>query len=441
MKKIATIKQKIERFNKVISVQGDKSLSIRWALIASQALGVSKAFNLLESEDVKATLKVLNKLGVKIKTKKNYVMIYGNGLNSFSFKNNTVINAQNSGTLARLILGVLAKSEKSIILKGDRSLSKRDFSRVIKPLNYFGVRIKSNKNKLPITITGTKFLKPIFYEEIKGSAQVKSCIMLAALNSPGVTKIKSIPSRDHTERFFKHIKIPIKIIKKKKFDIVEIKGLKQYRAFNYQIPGDISSSAFFIVLTLLSKDSKLLIKNVNINRTRTGIIDILNKMNAKIQLLNKRIYHSEEVADIYIKSSKSLKSINCPDKFNSRSIDEFLLIFLASAKAKGISFFKNIEELRHKESDRLKFASKFLKMIGIKVKETKNSLKIYGNPNLKLKGSYEVKNFEKDHRACMLSFIAALTLGGKWKISDTDSINTSFPKFIDIIKKIGAKIY
>ena len=440
MKKTALIKKKIDCFNKTISVQGDKSLSIRCALIASQALGVSKVYNLLESEDVKSTLKALSRLGIKIIYKKNYYEIYGNGLNGFSFSNNTVVNAQNSGTLARLILGVLAKSNNSVILKGDNSLARRDFSRVIKPLNYFGVKIKSNNNKLPIKTKGTEFLKPIFYEELKGSAQVKSCIMLAALNSPGITKIKCVPSRDHTERFFNHIKVPIKKTRKKGFDIIEVKGQKQYRSFNYKIPGDISSAAFFIVLTLLSKDSKILIKNLNVNKSRTGIIDILNRMNAKIKLKNRRVYKSEDIADIYVESSRSLKSINCPKIFNSRAIDEFLLIFLACAKAKGISYFKNIGELRHKECDRLKFAAKFLKMIGIKSIETKDSLKIYGNPNLSLNGEYEIKNYEKDHRVCMLSFIGALTLGGKWKIKDIDSINTSFPKFVDIIKKVGAKI-
>ena len=146
MKKIAIIKEKIDCFNKTISVQGDKSISIRWALIASQALGISRAYNLLESEDVKSTLKALSKLGIKINYKKNYHEIYGNGLNGFSFSNNTVIDAQNSGTLARLILGVLAKSNNTIILKGDSSLARRDFSRVIKPLNYFGVKIKSTSS-------------------------------------------------------------------------------------------------------------------------------------------------------------------------------------------------------------------------------------------------------------------------------------------------------
>ena len=164
-------------------------------------------------------------------------------------------------------------------------------------------------------------------------------------------------------------------------------------------------------------------------------------MNAKIYIKNKRIYKGENIADILVKSSNRLKAINCPAKMNSRSIDEFLLIFLVCSLAKGVSKFKNIGELRNKETDRLKFANNFLKKIGIKTKINKDNLKIYGNPNLKLNKTYEIKNFDKDHRACMVSIIAALVLGGKWKINDVDSINTSFPKFISILKKIGAKIH
>ena len=194
------------------------------------------------------------------------------------------------------------------------------------------------------------------------------------------------------------------------------------------------------MLTILSENSEMIIKNININKSRTGIIEILKKMNADIKLVNKKIYNGEEISDILIKSSKNLKSIKCPAEINSRAIDELILIFLVCAKAKGISYFKNIQELRHKESDRLKLSSIFLKMIGIKVEETYGSLKIYGNPNLELKKSYVVKNFMKDHRIFMMACIAALTLGGKWKIHDPDSIKTSFPKFLSILKSVGAKI-
>ena len=408
--------------------------------MASQAVGKSKAFNILNSEDVNSALMSLKKLGIKIKIKNNYCEIFGKGLNGFSYKKNTTINAGNSGTFARLIMGVLASSSNSVIIKGDKSLSSRDFGRVIKPLNLFGVKINSKKNKLPLKIKGNSFLRPIYYFEEKGSAQVKSCIMLSALNTFGETTIKCKKSRDHTEKLFKYLKLPIKIYKNKNFEIIKIKGKKQYNGFDYKIPGDISSASFFIALTLLGNNSKILLKNINVNKSRTGILDILKKMNAKVKLKNKKIYNGESVADISISSANELKSINCPTNFNSRCIDEFLIIFLICAKAKGVSYFRNLKELRNKESDRLKISINFLKMIGIKVSSKSNNLKIYGNPNLKLKKSYLVKNFKKDHRVFMMSCVAALTLGGKWKILDKDSINSSFPKFLKILKNIGAKI-
>ena len=193
-------------------------------------------------------------------------------------------------------------------------------------------------------------------------------------------------------------------------------------------------------LTLLSKNSQLIIKNVNINESRIGIIKILNQMNAKIEFLNKKNYKGENIADLYIKSSNNIKSINCPQSINSSAIDEFLLIFLCAAKAKGISTFKNLSELNKKESPRLDIAIKFLRMIGVKVLRKKNDIKIFGKPEIELKKSYIVKNFRKDHRVFMMSCIAALTLGGKWKIYDKDAINTSFPKYINILNNLGAKI-
>ena len=440
MKNTLFISNKIKKFNKNIFVQGDKSLSIRWALMASQAIGKSRAYNLLNSEDVKSTLNAIRKLGIKVQKKKNYCEINGQGLNGFSSKNNVTINAGNSGTLSRLLPGVLVKSKNSIKIVGDKSLSKRDFSRIIKPLSAFGVKILSKKNKLPLKIKGTDFLRPIEYDELKGSAQVKSCIMLAALNTPGITKIRALRSRDHTERLFKFLKIPININKQKNIDIIEINGQFHYKSFNFRIPGDISSCSAFLVLTLLSKNSEILIKNINVNKTRTGIIDILKKMNAKIKLKNKRLYNGEEIADINVKSTKYLKAVRNSPSNNSRYIDELPLIFYACACAKGVSYFKNLGELRQKECDRLKFSARLLKMIGIKVIETKDSLKIFGNPNLELNDNYVIKNFDKDHRACILSCIVALTLGGRWKIHDANSINTSFPNFLSILKSLGAKI-
>ncbi|MDC0043786.1 3-phosphoshikimate 1-carboxyvinyltransferase [Candidatus Pelagibacter sp.] len=440
MAKSINIKKTISPFSKILKISGDKSLSIRWALTASQANGKSKAYNLLMSEDILSTLKCLKKLGVKIKIKKKYCEINGLGLNGFKYKKNLILNAGNSGTLGRLILGLLVKSPFKIKLIGDKSLSKRDFSRVIIPLKKFGAEFfPKNKSTLPILIKGSNTLKPINYYEKKGSAQCKSSVMYAALNVSGKTIIKAKKSRDHTEILFKNLNLPIKVKKEKNHDLIELEGKKNIKSFNYNIPSDISSGAFFIVLTLLSKNSNLVIKNVNINPSRTGVITILNKMGGKIKIKNRKIYKGEKTADIYVKSIKLFKSINCPIKFNSSAIDEFLIIFLVAAKSKGVSYFKGLSELNQKESPRLKLGSKILNMMGVKTKATNDSLKIYGNPSLRLNKNYQIKNYLKDHRIFMMTTIAALTLGGNWKIHDYDSIKSSFPSFLNTIKKLDKK--
>ena len=432
--------EKIKPYNKKIKVNGDKSLSIRWILLASQAIGKSKAYNILMSEDVLAAINAIKKLGVKVKMHKDYCEIFGNGINNFKYKKNLTIDAKNSGTLSRLILGLLIKSPKKIKIIGDKSLSKRDFSRITLPLEKFGAKFYyKTKNKLPLSILGTQSVKGIKYLENKGSAQCKSSVMLAALNASGTTSIKAKKSRNHSELLFKYLKIPIKIKKTKKYDFIDIKQPRKIKAFNYQIPGDISSSAFFIVLTTLATNSKLLIKNVNINPSRTGVITILNKMGAKITLKKQRNYRGEKISDILIKSSNNLRAINCPPKLNSSAIDEFLVIFLAAAKAKGISYFKDVAELNQKESPRLNWGSKILNMMGVKTELTKDSIKIYGQPNLEIIKSITIKNYLKDHRIFMMSTIAALACGGKWKIHDKDSVNTSFPSFLKIINKISSK--
>ena len=442
MTNLIRINKKISPFDKEIIIDGDKSLSIRWVLFASQATGISKGYNLLMSEDVMAALDSIKKLGIKVKLHKNYCEIFGNGINGFKYKKNLTINAKNSGTLGRLILGLLIKTPLKIKLIGDKSLSKRDFSRVTIPLKKFGAKFyyKTN-NKLPLSILGSESTKGISYLENRGSAQCKSSIMFAALNSVGATSIKAKKSRNHSELLFKYLKIPIKIKKSKNYDFINIHKPEKINPFNYKIPGDISSSAFFMVLTTLSNNSRLLIKNVNINPSRTGVIKILKKMGAKISLNNQKNYRGEKIADILITSSNNLRAINCPPELNSSAIDEFLIIFLAAARAKGTSYFKDISELNQKESCRLDLGSKILNMMGVKTKLTKNSIKIHGQPNLQIKKIITIKNYLKDHRIFMMSTIAALTCGGEWKIHDQDSINTSFPSFLKVIRKLNKKSY
>ena len=438
MSDIFVIKKKINNFyNKIVRVSGDKSLSIRWVLLASLAKGKSRALNLLYSDDIKASINIIKKLGVKVRLKKDFCEIYGKGLNGYKYKKNITLDAQNSGTLGRLILGLLINSDKTIKIIGDKSLSKRDFKRIADPLRKFGAKLKlTNNRNLPLNILGTKNLKPIKYYENRGSAQCKSSIIFAGLRTEGTTIIKAKKSRDHTELLLKYLKLPISILKTKRYDLIKIKKAEKINSFKYHIPSDISSASFFIVLTCLTENSSLTVKNVNINPSRVGIVIILKKMGVKIILKNKRFYKGELIADIFVKSSKKLKSINCPSSLNTSSIDEFLLIFLVAAKAKGVSFFKNLNELNQKESPRLKWGSKILNSMGIKNIVTDNSIKIFGNPDINIKKKIIIKNYLKDHRIFMSSAVAALAFGGEWHLHNKNSINTSFPNFLKILKEM-----
>ena len=308
------------------------------------------------------------------------------------------------------------------------------------PLSKFGSKFKLYKNKyLPLTIYGNQYLNGIkFYEKI-GSAQCKSSVIFAGLRAKGTTLIKAKKSRDHTELLCKHLKLPVQIKKKKNYDEIKVKKVKTIKPLNYNIPSDISSAAFFIVLTALNKGSELTIKNVNINPSRIGVITILKKMGIKIKLKNIKIYKNEKIANIYVEGSNKIKPINCPANLNSGAIDEFLIIFLIAAKANGVSYFKNIEELNKKESPRLKWGAKILNLMGIKTLTTNSSIKIFGNPHLKINKKIIIRNFLKDHRIFMTSMIAALSFGGIWSIYDKDSIKTSFPNFLKIINDLKKK--
>ena len=403
------IKKKLKDFNKKIVVSGDKSISIRWVLFASLASGNSKAENLLISEDVKAAIKTVRKLGIKVISNNKFCKIFGKGINGFNYKRNLTLNAENSGTLGRLILGFLINTTKPIKLIGDKSLSTRDFKRISDPLSKFGGVFKlKNKKNLPLTIYESKNLRPISYLENRGSAQCKSAVIFAGMRTSGTTLIKAKKSRNHTELMCKYLKLPVTVENKKNYDLIKVKKVKEIKPFDYKIPSDISSSAFFIILTALSKNSKLLIKDVNINPTRIGIISILKKMGVNIIFQNQKIYKGEKLADIKIEGGKKLKAINCPANLNSGAIDEFLVIFLVAAKAKGISYFKDLAELNQKESPRLKWGAKILNMMGVKNIVTNSSIKIYGNPNLEIRKKIIIKNYLKDHRVFMTSVIASI---------------------------------
>ena len=440
MKKISVlINNKIKRIKKNIVVEGDKSISHRSLLIASQCIGISKINNLLESEDVKNTIKCLKKLGVKILKKNKKYIVYGNGLGSFKNPKSNVLYAGNSGTLARMLFPLLGtQSNLKVKIIGDKSLNKRDMKRIIIPLSKIGsIFYPKNKTTLPLTIEGTSMPLAQKHFETIGSAQVKSAILLAGLNTPGITQIEvNRQSRNHTENLLSNIKADIKTKKIKNGYLISIKGQKDLFGFNLNIPGDSSSAAPFIILTLLTSNSKLKIKNINCNKTRMGFINILKKMNANIKIKNLQKKSNEPVGDIIVKSSY-LKPIKCPKHLVPYAIDEFPLLFVAASIVKGTSKFYGIGELRHKESDRIKGIEKGLNQIGIKTKSNKNSLTIFGNPNIKIKKILKIYP-KDDHRIAMAFFCLAQLLNGKVEIMDFQMVNTSFPKFLFTMKKIGA---
>ena len=434
------INSKTKKFNKVVKVEGDKSISHRALLIASQCIGTSSITGILESEDVQNTIDCLKKLGVKILKKNGKFLIYGNGLASFKKPLNNTLYAGNSGTLVRLLTSLIATNPNlKVKIFGDNSLNKRDMKRIIAPLSKIGCNFyPKNKNKLPLIIEGTNLPLAQNHIESIGSAQVKSSILLAGLNTPGVTTVEEKKiSRNHTENLLTAIKADIKVKKLNKGNLILIKGKKNINSFNLKIPGDQSSAAPFIFLTLLTPNSKLKIKKVNYNPTRTGFINVLKKMNANIKVINLKKQSGELVGDIIIESS-ILKPINCSKELVPTIIDEFPLLFSIAATIKGTSKFSGINELRHKESDRIKNMEIGLNQIGIKTKSTKSSLKIFGNSSIQIKRTLKIFP-KKDHRIAMSFFCLGQVLGGKVLINNFETVNTSFPKFLTIMKKIGAK--
>jgi 3-phosphoshikimate 1-carboxyvinyltransferase len=434
------LKSKIKSFKRIINVDPDKSLSIRSFLIGSICQKVSIAENVLESEDVKNSILTCRKLGVKIiKIKPQKYKIYGKGLGSFYAKKNTQLNFGNSGTLARLLIGLLSTTPNiEVKIKGDHSLNKRNMKEVIKLMSEFGaVFLPKNKFKFPLKIISTSY--PIGINFRAGvSAQVKSAVMLAGLNSFGNTNIiEEEKSRNHTENLLKDNTRAIKIFGDKK-KLIKIYGKKYLDPINVNIPGDISSSAFFAALTLLNQNSSIKIRDVGLNPTRTGFYQLLKKQNAKIKFMNLKKKNNELRGDIIIQSSK-IKPIQASKRYYVNSTDEYPILFVIAALTKGISVFNGIGDLKNKESNRIKEMQKILKQIGVKTVAHKNNLKIFG------KGMIDASNKKinvpnlGDHRICMSTFILAILTGAKTKIKNFETVYTSSPSFLNIMKKLGAK--
>jgi len=427
--------KKLPKFKGVISLPGDKSISHRSLIIGSQATGIVKVSNLLESADVFSTMNALRKFGVNIFKKGKDYYVYGLVVGGLKEYNGT-LNCGNSGTTARLMMGLISTYPVKIKFTGDKSLSKRPMQRVINLLREFGANaLPENKNTMPFTFLGS-YVGLQNDQKLKvPSAQLKSAWCLAALNTKGISTLEEpFETRDHTEIMLKYLGANIKVKKTKNKKIISILGKHPMDAKDISVPGDISSAAFMMVLALISKNSKVTIKNVLLNPTRTGILDVFKKMRAKIKIKNKKIICGEVVGDLEVQSS-NLKATTVTEKMAPRLIDEYPILFIAACFAKGTSNFKGIEELRVKESDRIKSMEDGLKPLGAKITSTKSSVKITGVQSFKLNKKIKI-DAKGDHRIAMSFYVLSQVLNKSFKIKDFNYVKTSFPSFTKTINKL-----
>ena len=427
--------KKLPKFVGTINIPGDKSISHRALIIGSQATGIVKVSNLLESADVFSTMNALRKFGVHIVKRGKDYYVYGlvvGGLREY----NGTINCGNSGTTARLMMGLLSTYPITINFIGDKSLSKRPMARVINLLREFGANaLPENKNTMPFKFLGSYVGLQNDQKLNVPSAQLKSAWCLAALNTKGISTLEErFETRDHTEIMLKYLNANIKVKKSKNKKIISIFGKTPIDAKDISVPGDISSAAFMIILALISKNSTVTIKNVLLNPTRTGILDVLKKMKAKIKIKNKKTVCGEIVGDIETKSS-NLKATTVSEKMAPRLIDEYPILFIAACFAKGTSNFKGIEELRVKESDRIKSMEDGLKPLGVKISSTKSSVKITGANSFKLNKKIKI-DAKGDHRIAMSFYVLSQVLNKSFKIKDFNYVKTSFPSFTKTINTL-----
>lgn len=431
---------KILPFKKKIEVDSDKSISIRSFLIGSISQGISSVKNVLESEDVLSTILSLKKLGVKItRHKPKQYLIKGKGLGSLFARKNTKLDFGNSGTLARLLIGILATTPNiEVKVKGDKSLNKRSMKKVIELMSRFGATfIPKKKFKFPFKIISSTHPVGILYRA-DVSAQLKSAVIFAALNSYGCTTIiENKKSRDHTERMLLNNSKTIKITNLKK-KLIKINGKTILKSVNVNVPSDPSAAAFFVALTILNKNSSIVIKNVGLNPTRIGFYKLLKKHGAKIKFKNIKNQSNELRGDVLVKSS-NLSPIHASRKYYVNSTDEYPILFIIASLVKGTSTFSGIGDLANKESNRITEMQKILKQIGVKSIASKNKLKIFGRGISEIKkGIIKVPNL-RDHRICMSSFILAILTGSSARIKNFETVYTSSPSFLKIMKTLGAK--
>ena len=418
-----------------IKIPGDKSVSHRALICGALASSPTKICNLQRSEDVINTFKVIKNLGIEAEQKDLTIRLFGKGLRGLSKPSNELYFG-NSGTGIRLMTGALSGQNFDSILQGDSSLTKRPMKRISEPLEEMGASINlSSEFTPPIEIIGNKNLSAISYDMPIPSAQVKSAILFAALFSEGITKVReSLVSRNHTEFMFQQFGINLKMVDSE----ITLSGQEEFEGKDINVPGDFSSAAFLIVGALITPDSSVLIKDVGLNSTRIALLEVLNSMEADIKIENLRKFGSEEVGDLRVSSSQ-LKSCKVEASLIPNLIDELPILFIASLFATGDSEFFGVEELRHKESDRLLAMQSGLKNIEIETIYNGGKLTIEGKGGDYLIDSGTVDSFE-DHRIAMAFIIAGLRSKKNLVVKNTDCIKTSFPEFSYLLDSLGAKI-
>ena len=414
-----------------LKIPGDKSISHRSIILGALSDGELTISNFLTSDDCNATIKAMRELGADISVNDNQVDIKGKGLFSLK-KPKQIIDAGNSGTLIRLLTGVLAVQDFDSVITGDDSLKKRPMGRIIEPLTLCGAKIKSNEYKAPLSIYGSCSVNPIEYNQDVASAQVKSCLILSALYISGQsTFYEEIQTRDHTENLLEHLSYEIN----RDSNSLSLKGKQNLIAKDIFIGSDISSAAFFIVASLIVDGSCIEMRNVNINELRTGIVTVLKGMGADIEISDIKKVSNELLGNIRVRHSK-LKCADIKGEIIPSLIDELPILFIACACASGISKISGIEELRYKESDRIMAMENGLRAIGINVHSSKDSIEITGG---KITGG-KVNSYD-DHRIAMSFAIAGLISKHSLTIKDTKNISTSFPTFVTILRELGVEVF
>ena len=422
-----------------ILIPGDKSISHRLVILSSIAIGRSNIKGLLKSDDIMKTIGAMQNFGASIEFKNSFnCSIKGVGLGGL-LEPKSALDFGNSGTAARLIMGLSASHSITTLYVGDSSLSIRPMDRVLKPLINFGSNYSLRKdNYLPAILKGSDNPIPFSFDLEEPSAQIKSAVLLGALNTPGITTVKDkFNTRDHTERLLGLYGANINITKKRNAKEISIKGVNELNGIDVSVPGDPSSALFPIIAALICKNSDIIVKNVIINSTRDGAYRVLKNMGADISFLNHRIMAAEDVYDIRVRSSK-LRGVDVPRKFSPTMIDDYPILAVAASMANGKTHFKGINELRFKESDRFTGIINLLEKNGVRVESKKDTIIIHGRCELK-KGGIEIKT-NLDHRMAMSALIMGLVSKKGIKIDNSETIKTSFPSFYKVMIKVGAKL-